>query len=566
MQCHSGPFHRHQCRRLWLPALAVLLLLTITLPAAAVDLLEERLRHRLEVASEHGVGLVDGALAAPGPRLTRFYEERVFAPAWVDADGAVPLGRALVAAIENAEDDGMEPADYPLPTLRRMLAVAEAGSAGTELLIDLEFLLTGTYLVFASHALAGRVDPETVDPAWHIERRRDDAVVTSLESALQSGRVAETLRELFPDNGRYRQLRKALARYRAIDADSGFTRIDAGPALRPGDRSERVMALRERLRQSRDLPAEAAMVDDAGYYDTQLEDAVRAFQRRHGLEVDSIVGPRTLEAMNVSAEDRVRQILVNLERWRWLPGDLGARHLLVNIAAFELELVMDDRVVDTQRVIVGRDYRQTPVFAGRMTYLVFNPSWEVPTSIAVRDVLPQVRRDPEYLERMGFQVLRGWGAAQQEIDPARIDWQSVSARGFPYRFRQRPGPLNALGQVKFMFPNQYAVYLHDTPARELFDRAERAFSSGCIRVESPLRLARLVLDDDRWDDAAIGRVLIDGRERTVSLARPVPVYLQYMTAWADENGTVHLRRDLYDRDTRVADALREGPPDLTALY
>lgn len=478
-------------------------------------------------------------------------------------DGQVPLGRSLLEAIRAGEADGLISSDYPLVALDQILNEVEGGDTTIGLLLDLELLLTSTYLLYGSHSLSGRLDPEEIDPDWRIRRRVGD-LSASLEDAVATGDIGGALRRLLPGSGRYDGLREALAHYRAIQADGGFTHVPAGPVLRPGDRDSRAQLLRERLLQSRDMPADAELTSDPLLYDAALSAGVQAFQRRHGLDVDGVVGPRTLAAMNVPATDRIRQMLVNMERWRWLPEDLGDRYILVNIAGFSMEVVADGEIITTQRVIVGRDYRQTPVFAGNMTYLVLNPSWEVPDSIATRDILPEVQRDPAYLQRLGFQVLRGWGDAQQEIDAGSVDWQTASARGFPYRFRQRPGPSNALGQVKFMFPNQYAVYLHDTPARELFDRAERAFSSGCIRVERPLQLARMLLDDARWDEAAIGRVLDERQERTVRLSRPLSVYLQYLTAWVDDDGIVHLRRDLYDRDARVAAALEQGPPTLAA--
>ncbi len=557
-------------RRIWpgnrLLALAsglALLVLPVADSFAAEDL-DERLRHRIEVAALHDQDVPIGNGTLPGQEAVKgFYERRFFQPAWVREDGSVPHGRALLDAIRDGRAHGMEPNDYPLAALEGMLEDAESGDATTLMLLDLELLLTGTYLLYGSHSLSGRLNPDDIDPDWRIRRRVGD-LMASLESAVASGEIADNLQALLPQSDRYQGLRNALAHYRAIDEAGGFIEVDAGPTLRPGDRAERVAALRGRLQQSNDLPGDLEPPDDPTLYDERLAQGVRAFQRRHGLDVDAVVGPRTREALNVSAEDRVRQMLVNMERWRWLPEDLGERYILVNIAGFSMEVVREGEVVTTQRVIVGRDYRQTPVFAGRMTYLVLNPSWEVPNSIATRDILPQVRNDPAYLERMGFQVLQGWGAAQREIDAQSVDWQTVSARGFPYRFRQRPGPLNALGQVKFMFPNQYAVYLHDTPARDLFDRTERAFSSGCIRVERPMELTRLVLDDARWDNAAISRVLDERRERTVTLARPWSVYLQYMTAWVDDDGVVNLRRDLYDRDTRVANALESAPPQFAA--
>lgn len=348
-------------------------------------------------------------------------------------------------------------------------------------------------------------------------------------------------------------LRAALADHWQLAEEGGFIRVPIGSSLRLGMRDERVEALRARLTQTGDVlsgqPAESELFDE------NLEAAVRHFQARHGLDDDGIVGRLTLAELNTAVEERIRQLMVNMERWRWLPHDPGERFIMVNIAGFNMVVVERGVPIMRQRVIVGRDYRQTPVFNCNMTYLVLNPSWEVPNSIAVRDILPEVRRDPDYLRRLGFRVLQGWGAEERELDLDTIDCDAVPADRFPYRFRQEPGPLNALGRVKFMFPNRYAVYLHDTPARDLFRRSDRAFSSGCIRVEHPLDLADLLLEGSaRWTPQALREALATEEERTVTLPRSMPVHLVYMTAWVDSRGVLQFRSDVYDRDRGVAEA------------
>ena len=263
---------------------------------------------------------------------------------------------------------------------------------------------------------------------------------------------------------------------------------------------------------------------------------MRAFQRRHGLEEDGVAGPATLAELNQRAEDHVRQIEVNLERWRWLPRDLGRRHVRVNIAAFRLDAVEDGRTALDMRVIVGKPYTRTPMFGSAMDAVIFNPSWYVPTSIAVHEILPKARKDPSYLRRGGYEVLSG------------------------SRIRQRPGPQNALGRIKFVFPNRFNVYLHDTPARTLFGRTVRTFSHGCIRIEKPADLAVWVLggDDPRWTAEAVRAGVEAGRERRVALHEKVPVHVAYWTAWADERGTLRLGRDVYQRDGQLA-ALLAAP-------
>jgi murein L,D-transpeptidase YcbB/YkuD len=280
------------------------------------------------------------------------------------------------------------------------------------------------------------------------------------------------------------------------------------------------------------------------------------------LDIDGVVGPATLSALNVPTAARVSQIEVNMERWRWLPEDLGRRYVFVNIANFELDVVEDKREVITMRAIVGRDYRRTPVFSDRMTYLVLSPFWNVPPSLAAQDILPQVRKDPNYLAQKGMRVFEGWGSDTKEIDPLSVDWSSITGKNLRYRFRQDPGPSNSLGRVKFMFPNKFNVYLHDTPSRDLFQKTARAFSSGCIRIENPIELSEYLLQGDpRWDQSAILAAIDRRIEQTVNLPEPIPVHLLYWTAWVDAAGIANFREDIYGRDKLVAEALAEKPPE-----
>jgi murein L,D-transpeptidase YcbB/YkuD len=252
-----------------------------------------------------------------------------------------------------------------------------------------------------------------------------------------------------------------------------------------------------------------------------------------------------------------------MERWRWLPLDLGARHILVNMANFELDLVEGESVVMVMRVIVGKGYRRTPVFSDKITYLVLNPFWHVPPGIAIKDKLPLIKKDPDYLSKQHMRLLQGWGAETKEIDPKTIDWSTVSAKNFHFRLRQDPGPMNALGRVKFMFPNRFNVYLHDTPSKDLFEKTTRTFSSGCIRIEKPIELVEYLLrDDPRWTHENIVAALEKTEEITIQLRSPVPIHLLYWTAFVENDGLVHFRDDIYGRDRRLDQALRKRAPTL----
>lgn len=524
----------------------------------------ERLRSRIEAAGVPASAVVRDELIYASIALPRFYEGRTYRPAWSDSRGPTAGADSLVAAIRDADREGLESDHYHLAEIEETLGEIRKNRAlGRPLdprrLADLDLLLTDAFLLYASHLLAGCVNPETIDAEWHANRRESDFSVV-LEGALASGRIRETLEGLLPHHVGYGRLRQALAEYRKLAARGGWQGVSGGPKMERGDRGDRIRLLHSRMRVADDPLRTAPGEDDL--FDDALEEAVRAFQKRHGLDVDGVVGQATLAALNTPVEARIDQIAVNLERWRWLPEDLGRRYVIVNIAGFELDVVEEGRTLLSMRAIVGRAYRRTPVFSDRMTYLVLNPCWHVPANLATQDILPQIRRDPGYLAAHGMRVFGGWGSQEREIDPRSIDWSRVSAADFPYRLRQDPGTGNALGRVKFMFPNKFNVYLHDTPAQDLFAKSERTFSSGCIRIQKPIDLAEYVLrGDSQWTREKILGAINSGIERTVRLPAPIPVHLLYWTAWADEDGSIQFRTDVYERDGLLLAALRSRPPE-----
>jgi murein L,D-transpeptidase YcbB/YkuD len=419
-------------------------------------------------------------------------------------------------------------------------------------LADLELLASHELVRFAGDLRNGRLSPRAVDPELFVQAE-PMTPSTVLGDAAAAQDFERFLADLTPANPYYRRLRRVLADHRAVERQGGWPTLDAGSSLRQGDRDPRVRVLRERLSATRDITVPAS---DPSLFDAALDQAVRRFQARHGLEVDGIVGPNTRAALNTPVETRLQQIVVNMERWRWMSDDLGRRYILVNLAGFELDVVEDGRNVLNMRVVVGRPYRRTPVFTGRMTYLEFNPTWTVPPTIARVDILPKLREDPGYLAEENMLVYRGWDADARPLDPTIIDWRAVDPRRIPYRIVQQPGPKNALGRVKFMFPNRFHVYLHDTPSRELFERTVRTFSSGCIRIEKPLEMAEYLLDGDQgWTRERMEAVIAGGKRTAVPLPRPLPVYLTYSTVWVGEGGTVHFRNDVYGRDQLLSEAL-----------
>jgi murein L,D-transpeptidase YcbB/YkuD len=523
-------------------------------------LVAERIRARIEADGAVAALRAGGEPIYESAVLPGFYEGRLYHPAWSDERGPAPVIHDLVNALRQADREGLRPDDYHLAAIDTLLAAVRADVRSGGLIVpdrwaELDLLLTDAFLVYGSHLLAGRVNHETLQPEWVANRRGTD-FTDVLQAALESGDVAAALVPLAPPHRGFRRLREALAYYRTVVARGGWPAIPDGRTLKPGDRGPAVAALRERLRLEGDL-GPTWTGEETDLFDEVLERAMKRFQRRHGLTADGAMDAATRAELNVSAERRVEQVELNLERWRWLPKDLGRRHIVVNIAAFALDVVEEETVVLSMRVVVGLPYRRTPVFSDTMRYLVLNPSWHVPPSLAVQDLLPRIQRDSSYLAGHKVRVFQGWGPEAREVRPDTVDWSAITPDRFPYRLVQDPGPLNALGRIKFMFLNRFNVYLHDSPARPLFDEAERDFSSGCIRVERAVELAAYLLHrDPRWSRAALLRALDGAVDGTVPLPEPIPIHLLYWTAWADWDGTIQFRRDIYDRDAPLRRALR----------
>jgi len=494
--------------------------------------------------------------------LPRFYEQRTYMPAWSSDSGFSLQIADLIKAISGAGGQCFMPDDYHLKKITAIMVEINKDYAGRQtfnaaMLAELDLLLTDAFLIYSAHLLEGRTNPETKCPEWNAQCEEADLAVV-LQTAITSGTIEKALNDLLPREPNYFLLCRKRRDYLGIMNKGGWPMIPNGPDLKKGDYDERVPAIRERLTIVGDQPKKK--IRELLLFDEDLEQAVRQFQKRHGLISDGKIDARTLAVMNVPVEERLRQIEVNMERWRWCQRDFGDRYILINIANFELDTYEHDTMTLSMRAIVGRPFRSTPVFSGTMTYLVFNPYWNVPKKIAVEDILPKVKKDKVYLTANNYKVLQGWGNSELKIDPSTISWVALNENYFPYRLRQDPGPTNALGRIKFMFPNEYDVYIHDTPARELFSKDSRDFSSGCIRIEKPIELAEYVLNDSiKWKKKEILRVIEENKERTVSLPKPIPVHLLYWTAWVAGNGQLNFRNDIYDRDKDIYWALSQPP-------
>jgi L,D-transpeptidase YcbB len=451
----------------------------------------------------------------------------------------------LLAAVTAAEDHGLDPAAYDPAALQ---AARESYDSSRAPEIDLRF--TYTYLRYAADLSGGRIDPSQVDRTWHASPSENDAGAALL-SAIRENRVAESLERFAPASPQYGGLKKELARYRTIRARGGWPIVPELPSLRVGQRHPAVTALRQRLAAAGDLADSEPAAD---VVDEPLIEALRRAQARYGLEADGRYTAALAAELNVTVEDRIEQIRLNMDRWRWLPRALGERYVLVNIPAFRLDVVENGKSVVGMKVVAGTKENPTPVLSDSMTYLVFSPYWNIPPEILKKETMPALLKDPTYLERNNIEVVTGPQNEPVAIDPEEIDWDTVQASSL--RFRQRPGPGNSLGLVKFIFPNHFNVYLHDTPADALFGRIERDFSHGCVRLERPVDLAAYLLrDQPQWTSERIASAMHAGTEESVKLTRPMPVHLVYFTAW-EENGRAHFRGDVYghDRKQRAAGA------------
>jgi murein L,D-transpeptidase YcbB/YkuD len=533
--------------------------------APLADQARDIIRDRVEASRTPEKVVCRGELICESDVLPRFYENRLFWPAWSSSSEPLSIVDVFIQALQDANLEGLRGADYHLASIKSLLGelrLQQAGGRRPEpaMFADLDLLLTDAFLIYASHLLNGRVDPETIRAEWYVKSQKGD-LVALLQTALDSNDVKKALKSVTPPHEGYARLRRVLAYYRGIAETGGWGKLVGSRKIAKGDSGERILALRNRLIRSGDFRSKES--PEVDLFGDELENAVRRFQGRHGLAQDGVVGPATSEALNVPVEDRIRQIEVNMERWRWLPQTLGTRYLFVNIANFELGVMEDSQRVMSMRAIVGKPYQRTPAFNAKMTYLVLNPYWNVPSDIARKEMLPLIKKDPEYLHKNNIRVFSGRDSDRKEVNPADVDWTSFTSGNFPYFFRQDAGPKNALGSIKFMFPNRFNVYLHDTPHRELFNRTVRPFSHGCIRVEKALELAEYLLaKDSRWTRETILEALDGSVDRAVKIPDPIEVYILYWTAWVDEDGTVQFRNDIYGRDKPLADALEEKPPRL----
>ncbi|GAB2997392.1 L,D-transpeptidase family protein [Cyclobacterium sediminis] len=486
--------------------------------------------------------------------LISFYSERAFQPGWSKDEQLTCNALELRHLIQNATFDGLLPEDYHLDGLNIFFEKYFSGIPLTPIdLAKVDFLLSDAFILYANHIFGGKVHPEHLHSTWEIlQKGKEPKVLEKLYLAVTENNVKKQLFSLQPKFSIYLRMRQSMKKYlELIKRDSGnnWKKIPINESIEILQKSEGIPTVRKRLQLWKDLKPYSMQPGTENIYDSILYEGVKTFQERNGLFPDGVLGKATVEALNKSPQELIKQVSVNMERLRWLPDTTVQEFILVNIANYALDYINKKDTLLHSNAIVGKTYRKTPVFNGAMSYLVFSPTWTVPPTILKNDVIPAVKNNLNYLQSKNMRILDFSG---NEIPPSSINWSTVNADNFKYMVRQDPGPSNALGRVKFMFPNKHNVYIHDTPSRSLFSQEDRALSSGCIRIEKPIELAKLLLSDQKkWTDDLIKEALVGDEERSVSLTRKIPVIILYLTFWTDSRKKEQVRKDIYDRDNEL---------------
>jgi murein L,D-transpeptidase YcbB/YkuD len=535
---------------------AGLLLLLAIHSGIAQASLEDELRN----ISEHLVLDGDGQLPSGGvvyqPTIVEeFYFGDKYQPVWTERDQADKVLEILASAAK----DGLDPEDYHYTILKMMLdqhKVAQKTSDRSRAIFDI--LLSDGVILYIRHLSQGKVDPRQMDASFNYSRREFEPkqVSTALRKAVREDTIANIMKQARPQQRFYAQMKTALARYRDLAAREVFIDIPDDVVLKPGNDHSNVLALRKRLAETGHLDAAAV---SSSQFDKQLEEAVRRFQEDNDLDVDGIVGKQSYALLNMSWADRVDTLRLNMDRLRWIYRDISDDFIVVNIAGFELYYIRNNELVWDTPVMTGTIAHQTPVFTERLKYLEFNPTWTVPRSIIRRSLFPKFSANPQYVVDNNYHLIDREG---QQADPLAIDWSAYNGSNFPYGVVQQPGENNALGRVKFIFPNRHAIYLHDTPSRALFSRSSRAFSSGCVRVKNPLQFAEILLDDpDQWSLQQVRDLVESGKPKErVYLQREMDVMLMYWTTSPTADGGVQFHPDIYNKDPAMLTALNAPPP------
>jgi murein L,D-transpeptidase YcbB/YkuD len=496
-------------------------------------------------AAYYGAGK-DTRAYSEGQKLYFFYGERHFEPMWLvkSANGAFafsPSAKKIMAVFEAAALEGLRPSDY----LTDALDLAGAG-ADPARLAQVETAFSASTMRYAQHAYSGRIKPSSVSATFDIAPRRIDEA-KMLMTLAASDNPDQILLDLDPKHPEFLRLKAALAKFENGAADQKVT-IPEGKTLKPGMRDPRVALLRTRLDVA--VPADGAEM----IYDEAVVMAVQAFQQSLGLQADGLAGPATVAALNGGSATSKDDIIANMERWRWMPEDLGKLNVFVNIPEFKLAVTNNGQETYATRVVVGTPKHQTVIFSDAIRHIVVNPYWNVPSSIANDEIAPKLAANPGYIDSQNMELLSSGGKV---VNASAVDWSQVPPGKFPFRIRQRPGSGNALGAVKFLFPNAHDIYLHDTPSKSLFQRSFRAYSHGCVRVQNPMEFADALLRNEPKLNAAALEAMYGPAERWVNLDTHVPVHLAYFTLRVDDDGTIRSYGDVYGLNKRLIELLNQ---------
>ena len=492
----------------------------------------------------------------------QLYQENDFAPFWIQKNGNRTKAAIIVQILADSWFEGLHPEDYLLPSIH-----ARWYSNTQQNLALLDLLLTKGLARYTADIQGGRINPCMLNPRlFSAARTKEVNIHQLLQQAVAASDIAGFMENLLPDHSEYRLLKGALSRYRKIATSYTMSPIPYGPVLKPGMQDPRLPSIIKRLQASGDL---SNSIPPTIEYTEDTANGIISFQRRFNLTTDGVIGDKTLAALNTSADYLIKRILINLERWRWLPKKVQGTQISVNIANFQLTAFNNDTPPLQMPVIVGKVYNKTPVFSDLMRYIVFNPYWNIPLSIAADEMVPSQIENPGYLTTNNIKIFKGWDASSPAVDPHTIDWVTLGNKIRNYRLRQEPGKGNSLGRLKFIFPNKYNIYLHDTPTQNLFNRHQRAFSHGCIRVSDPEELALYLLQGNQkpWNAEAIRQQIMTGKRKVVVLDYPIPVHILYRTVYVDpETEAVHFYPDIYGRDGELLSSFFTETNENICLY
>lgn len=531
--------------KIFLRCLAILFVVFSSNCYSEIQASDELFRLRLESLHENRTS----GIASNPQSIQTFYEVFGFRKIWVSpgVNKLTNIGESFFEMLNSAQEYGLDKNDYNFETINALISTESISNGASN---DLELQITESFLLFSLHLKTGKLGAESLIPKWVVTNEFSQFIAKEILETYEF-KISLLISALEPKSPTYHSLKLALSQAKEISF-KGWLQPPRS-ILKLGMSGDDVLQFRRLLKSSGYLQEESSA---HSLFDQATREAVVKFQTDHNLKADGMVGLQTLKLLLSLIHGNYDILRVNLERWRWMPESIEKDYIKVNIADFSLSYYQDSKEKLIMKTIVGRDYRKTPVFNDSIRYVVINPSWSVPHKIASIDLLPKIQSDPQYLEKNKMKLYKGWGEKSLAINPTEINWMSISAKNFPFRITQEPGPQNALGLVKFMFPNIHDVYLHDTNNRVLFDEPDRAFSSGCIRVEKPIELLMLLMERYTNNTSlATQSIIASNRETSIHLKRPLPIFIEYWTAWQGTDSRIHYRHDLYERDKNVLKGL-----------